>query len=93
MKTYCVGFGTTENFLRCSCPWFRRSRALCKHFFAVIDSDYREFEGLIPLYRNHSLHTIDTGLFKSENDDTPLVRKFILFQPLIIICTFVNCKP
>ena len=22
MKTYCVNFGTRENFLRCSCPWF-----------------------------------------------------------------------
>ena len=93
MKTYCVNFGTKENFLRCSCPWFRRNRSLCKHSFAVIDSGYREFEDLAPLYRNHSLHTIDTDLFKSENHGTPLVRNIILFQPLIIICTFVNCKP
>ena len=43
MKTYCVDFRTRENFLRCSLPWFRRNRSLCKHFFAVIDSGYREF--------------------------------------------------
>ena len=93
MKTCCVDFGTRENFLRCSCPWLRRNRSLCKHFFAVIDSGYREFEDLIPLHRNHPLHTIDTNLFKPENDDTPLVRKIIFFQCLIIICTFINCKP
>ena len=34
------------------------------HFFAVINSDYREFEDLTPLSRYHCLHTIDTGLFK-----------------------------
>ena len=93
IKTYCVDFVTRENFPRCSCPWFRRNRSLCKHFFAVIDRGYREFEDLIPLYRNHSQRTIDTDLFKSENDDASLVRKVILFQRLIIICTFVNCKP
>ena len=43
IKTYCVDFRTRENFLRCSLPWFRRNRSLCKHFFAVIDSGYREF--------------------------------------------------
>ena len=85
MKTYCVYFGTKENFLRCSCLWFRRNHSLCKHFFAIIDSGYREFEDLTPLYRNHSLHTIDADLFKSENDDTPLVRKILLFQRLISI--------
>ena len=60
IKTYCVDFGTRENFPRCSCPWFRRNLSLCKHVFVVIDSGYREFEDLIPLYRNHSLRTIDT---------------------------------
>ena len=92
IKTYCVDFGTRGNFLHFSCPWFRRNRSLCKHFFAVIDSGYREFEDLTPLYRNHPLHTIGTDLLKSENDDTPLVRKIILFQHLTIICTFINCK-
>ena len=93
MKTYCVDFGTKENFLRCSCPWFRRNRSLCKHFFAVIDSGYREFEDLTPLYINYSWHTIDTDLFNSENDDTTLERKILLFQRLITICTFINCRP
>ena len=92
MKAYCVDFGTRENFLRCSCPWFWRSRSLCKHLFAVIDSGYREFEDLTPLYRNHPLDTIDTNYFQPENDDTPLARKFILFQRYIIIFTFINCK-
>ena len=58
MKTSCVNFGTRENFLRCWSPWFWRNRSYCKHFFAVIDSGYREFEDLTTLYRNHSLHTI-----------------------------------
>ena len=49
MKTYCVCFGAKVNFLRCSCAWFRRNRSLCKHFYAVIDSGYREFEDLTAL--------------------------------------------
>ena len=49
MKTYCVDFGRKENFLRCSCLWFRRNRSHCKHFFALIDSGYGEFEDLTPL--------------------------------------------
>ena len=93
MKTYCVNFGTRENFLCRLCPWFRRNHSFCEHFLAVIDSGYREFEDLTPLYRNHSLHSIETDLSKSENHGTPLVRKIILLQPLIIICIFINCKP
>ena len=77
MKTYCVDFGTKKNFLRCSCSWFRRKLSLCKRFFAVIDSGYREFEDLTTLYRNHSLHTINTNLFQFENDDTPLVKNIV----------------
>ena len=93
MNTYCVDFGTTGNFLRCSCRWFRRNCTLCKSFFAVINSGYREFEDLGPLSTNHFLHTIDTYLFKSENDVTTLVRIILLFQCLIISCTFVKYKP
>ena len=59
-----------------------RSSYLCKHFFAVIDSGYREIEDLTSLSGNHSLHTINTDLFKSEIDDTPLVKKNLLFQHL-----------
>ena len=93
MNTYCVDFGTTVNFLCCSCMWLQRNCSYCKCFFAVINSGYREFEDLGPLSTNHSLHKIDTYLFKSENDVTPLVRIILLFQCLIISCTFVKYKP
>lgn len=59
-----------------------RSCYLCKHFFAVTDSGYREIADLTSLSRNHSLHTINTDLCKSETDDTTLVRKILLFQRL-----------
>ena len=59
-------------------------------FLAFINSGYREFEDLMLLYRNNFADTIGTDLFKSENDDTTL--KY-LFLRLIIICTFIYCKP
>ena len=71
MKTYYLDFVMKVNFLRCSCPWFRRKRSLCKLFFAITENSYTEIEDLTPIYKNHSLHTIDTDLFKSKNDDTP----------------------
>ena len=82
MKTYCIVW-----ILELKKP-LSLSALFC---FAVIGSGYREFEDLIAIQRNHSLHTIDRDLFKSENDDIPLVRK-ILFQRLIIICAFINCN-
>ena len=80
-------------FSKSKYPWLRKNRSLCSHFFAVTDSGYGEFEDLAPLHRNHSLHTIDTDLFKSENDDTSLLRKILLSQRLIIISAFIKYKP
>ena len=58
------------------------------------NSGYGEFEEffITTLYRNYSLHLIDTDLFKSENEGTALVRKIVLFQRFIIIFTFIKCN-
>ena len=73
---YHVNFGTNESYVSCSCPWYRRNRSLCKHFFAVIKSGYKQFEDLTLLYKNHPLHVIDEYLLKSENDPERKVSNF-----------------
>ena len=75
-KVYHVSFSTDESYVSCSCPWFRRNRSLCKHFFAVIENGYRSFKHLTPLYRNHPLHIIDKYLSQQENKNDFFVRKF-----------------
>ena len=35
-ETYLLDLGDEENYLSCTCPWYRRNRSLCKHFMAVI---------------------------------------------------------
>jgi len=37
ISVYLVDFGTDKRFVSCTCPDYRRSRSLCKHFFAVIE--------------------------------------------------------
>ena len=65
--SYFVDFGDENHFVNCSCPWYRRNRSLCKHFFTVIKAGFCEFETLSPLYRYHPLNILDEDLFSSNN--------------------------
>jgi len=66
--TYTVDFGDEETYVSCSCPWYRRNRSLCKHFFACMKSGLVEFGDLSPLYLHHPLHILDEELFASKDD-------------------------
>ena len=54
---YNVSFGDNETFCSCSCRDFRRTRLLCKHFFAIIESERKQFSDLTKLFLNHPLTT------------------------------------
>ena len=72
VKEYNVVFGNQETFCSCTCRDYRRTRLLCKHFFAVIDSNKRQFHEISPLFLNHPFTNLDNGLFgeneRNEND-------------------------
>jgi hypothetical protein len=57
---YTVKFGNTNQICSCECVSFRIDRLLCKHFFAVFQSEYPfHFEHISPLYIKHPYTTID----------------------------------
>ena len=65
-------FGDNETFCRCSCRDFRRTRLLCKHFFAIIESGSKQFSDLTILFLNHSFTNLDRDLFEdNEIDNAP----------------------
>ena len=50
---YNVSFGGNETFSSCSCRDFRRTRLLCRNFFAIIESGRKQFSDLTKLFLNH----------------------------------------
>ena len=72
-KTKCnVSFGDNETFCSCSCRDFRRTRLLCKHFFAIIESGRKQFSDLKILFLNHTFNNFDKDLFEdNEIDNVP----------------------
>ena len=75
---YLVDFGDDDNFVSCTCYWYKRNRTLCKHFFAVIQAGHKEFTDLSQLYLNHPLHTLDPNIFSS---DVPMQDLVLLNAP------------
>ena len=76
-KVYTVDFGSADNFPACECPDFRRSRLLCKHFFAVISSGKRTFHDLSSKFLNHPFVSLDSELFGEEcntDNNTPTLE-------------------
>ena len=63
---YNVSFGDNETLYSCSCQDFRRTRLLCKHFFAIIKSGRKQFSDLTKLFPNHRFTNLDRGLFKDN---------------------------
>ena len=66
---YNVSFGDNETFCSCSCRDFRRTRLLCKHFFAIIESERKQFSDLTKLFLNHPLTNLDRNLFEDHKID------------------------
>ena len=50
VQNYAVAFGDKCKPCWCTCPSFRMSRTLCKHFFAVINSGMATFNDLSPIF-------------------------------------------
>ena len=66
---YNVSFGDNETFRSCSCRDFRRTRLLCKHFFAIMESGRKQFSDLTKLFLNHPFTNLDRGLFEHNEID------------------------
>ena len=66
---YNVFFGHNETFRSCSCRDFRRTRLLCKHFFAIMESGRKQFSDLTKLFLNHPFTNLDRGLFEHNEID------------------------
>ena len=62
---YTVDLGTEDRFCSCECRAYRKSRTICKHFFAIFATSKAKFEDLTPLYRNHVLMTLDEELINA----------------------------
>ena len=62
-KMYQVAFGNEKEICWCTCRDFKRTRLLCKHFFAVISSNEKCFEDLSPLFLLHPFTNLDSDLF------------------------------
>ena len=63
---YNVSFGDNKTLRSCSCQDFRRTRLLCKLFFAIIKSGRKQFSDLTKLFLNHRFTNLDGGLFKDN---------------------------
>ena len=66
---YNVSFGDNKTLRSCSCQDFRRTRLLCKLFFAIIKSRRKQFSDLTKLFLNHRFTNLDRCLFKDNEID------------------------
>ena len=66
---YNVSFGDNETLCSCSCQDFRRTRLLCKLFFAITKSGSKQFNDLTKFSLNHVFTNLDRGLFKDNEID------------------------
>ena len=67
---YNVSCGDNETSFSCSCRDFRRTKLLCKHFFAIIESGRKQFSELTKQFLNHPFTNLDRGLFEDNEIDT-----------------------
>ena len=75
---YNVSSGDNETtFCGCSCRDFRRTRLLCKQFFAVIESRRKQFSDLTKLFLNHPFTNLDRDLFENNEIDNVADPTFI----------------
>ena len=81
---YNVSFGDHETFCSCSCRDFRRTKLLCKHFFAIIDSRIKQFSDLTKLFLN-SFTNLDRGLFEDNEINN-------VADPTLIKDNWKKCK-
>ena len=74
-KEYTVVFGDQETFCSCTCRDFRRTRLLCKHVFAVIESNKKQFHDISQLFRDHNFTNLDDGLFGSNEVNENIINE------------------
>ena len=74
-KEYTVVFGDQETFCSCTCRDFRRTRLLCKHFFAVIESNKKQFHDISQLFRDHNFTNLDGGLFGNNEVNENIINE------------------
>ena len=72
---YTVVFGDQETFCSCACRDFRRTRLLCKHFFAVIESNKKQFHNISQLFRDHNFTNLDDGLFGNNEVNENIINE------------------
>ena len=74
-KEYTVVFGDKETFCSCTCRDFRRTQFLCKHFFAVIESNKKQFHDISQLFRDHHFTNLDDGLFGNNEVNENIINE------------------
>ena len=52
-KEYVVDFDNEQRYFSCTCPDFKNSRMICKHFFAVIGGNHWTCNDVSQLLRDH----------------------------------------
>ena len=68
-KEYTVVIGDQETFCSCTYRDLRRTRLLCKHFFAAIESNKKQFHDISQLFRDHNFTNLDDGLLGNNEVD------------------------
>ena len=74
-KEYTVVFGDKETFCSCTCRDFRRTRLLCKHVFAVIESNKKQFHDISQLFRDHHFTNLNDGLFGNNEVNGNIINE------------------
>ena len=74
-KEYSVVFGDQETFCGCTYRDFRRTRLLCKHFFADFESNKKQFHDISQLFGDHSFTNLDDGLFVNNEVNENIINE------------------
>ena len=56
------------NFCACNCCNFKQCRMLCKHFFAVFQSELAKFDDLTKHFKDHPYMVLDTQLLLGKHN-------------------------
>jgi len=70
-KTYVINLGNEERIGWCDCVDFSRTRLLCKHFMAVLESGKACYDDISPNFRKNPLYNLDNHFFPDSNHPQP----------------------
>ena len=75
-RLYNVDFGSNETKLPCSCPDWKMSAYLCKHFFAIFKKYASwDWNSLSKLYKNSPYLTLDENVTDQPEFEAKPVNK------------------